>query len=118
MILADTSVWVDHFRKANKDFVELLNDGEVATHPFVVGELACGNLKNRRTIIDLLKDLPEVDVANHEEVFELIESRKLMGKGIGWKDAHLLAAALISGTPLWTADKKLRTLSASLGVLF
>ncbi|MCB0340564.1 MAG: type II toxin-antitoxin system VapC family toxin, partial [Bdellovibrionales bacterium] len=118
MILADTSVWVDHLRRANKAFVELLEDGDVATHPFVVGELACGSLKNRKTILDLLQDLPEVDVASHNEVIELIESRKLMGKGIGWIDAHLLAAALISGTPLWTADKKLRTISAALGVLF
>ncbi|MCB0328075.1 MAG: type II toxin-antitoxin system VapC family toxin [Bdellovibrionales bacterium] len=118
MILADTSIWVDHFRKANTAFVELLENGEVATHPFVVGELACGNLKNRQTIIDLLSDLPKVDMAIHEEVLQLIESHMLMGKGIGWIDAHLLAAALISGTPLWTADRKLRTLSASLGVLF
>ena len=91
---------------------------EVATHPFVIGELSCSSPKNRKAILELLAELPRVTVAEHEEVLELIESRKLMGNGIGWMDAHLLASSLISGTPLWTADKKLRSVSAALGVLY
>ena len=117
MILVDTSIWVDHLRKGNKRLTTLLNDTQVACHPFVIGELACGNLKNRRRILDLLADLPRVDLAQHSEVLELVETRKLSGQGIGWIDAHLLASALLSGTPLWTADKRLRGLSALLGIL-
>ncbi len=118
MILVDTSIWVDHFRTGCEELVSLLERVEVVTHPFVIGELSCGNLKNRKAIIELLAELPRVTIAEHEEVLELIESRKLMGNGIGWMDAHLLASSLISGTPLWTADKKLRSVSAALGVLY
>lgn len=118
MILVDTSIWIDHFRKGSDDLAALLNKVEVATHPFVIGELSCGNIKNREGILSLLNELPKVTVAEHEEVLELIESRKLMGNGIGWIDAHLLASSLLSGTPLWTADKRLRSVSAILGVLF
>lgn len=118
MILADTSVWIDHFKKANKTFIELLEDGKIAIHPFVIGELACGNLKNRKQILELLDDLPKVELADHQEVLELIVNKELMGKGIGWIDAHLLASALISGTGLWTGDRRLRTIAAALQVLF
>ncbi len=118
MILVDTSIWVDHFRNGIDELASLLQRVEVATHPFVIGELSCGNLKNRKEILELLVELPRVTVAEHEEVLELVESRKLMGNGIGWMDAHLLASSLLSGTPLWTADKELRSLSAVLGVLY
>ena len=118
MILVDTSVWVDHLRRSNKALVELLNEAHVVSHPFVIGELACGNLKNRKRILELLQNLPLASLAEHEEVFELVETRKLMGQGIGWIDAHLLASTLITGVPLWTLDKKLKSISASLGVLF
>ena len=118
MILVDTSIWVDHFRRGREELVSLLQRVEVVTHPFVIGELSCGNLKNRKAILGLLAELPRVTIAEDEEVLELVESRKLMGNGIGWMDAHLLASSLISGTPLWTADKKLRSVSAVLGVLY
>ncbi len=118
MILVDTSVWVNHLRKGSDELVSLLQGVEVATHPFIIGELSCGNLRNRKTILELLTELPRVTIAEHEEVRELVESRKLMGSGIGWLDAHLLASALLSRTPLWTADKKLRSLSATLGVSY
>ena len=118
MILVDTSIWVDHLRRGSHELASLLQRVEVATHPFVIGELSCGNLKNRKAILELLAEVPRVTLAEHEEVLELVESRKLMGNGIGWMDAHLLASALLSGTPLWTADKKLRSLSAVLGVLY
>ncbi len=118
MILVDTSIWVNHFREGCDELVSLLQRVQVATHPFVIGELSCGNLKNRKSILGLLAELPRVTIAEHEEVLDFIESRKLMGNGIGWIDAHLLASSLISRAPLWTADKKLRAISAALGVSY
>ena len=118
MILVDTSIWIDYLRRGNEGLDALLKKVEVATHPFIIGELSCVNLKNRRAILSLLDELPKVTLAEHEEVLGLVESRKLMGKGIGWMDAHLLASSLLSGTPIWTADKKLRSLSASFGMLY
>jgi len=118
MVLVDTSVWIDHFRKTSTDLSSLLNQVHVTIHPFIVGELACGNLKNRHEILSLLTNLPQTTIAENEEVLSLVENKHLMGQGIGWIDAHLLASALISGTPLWTKDKNLRTLSAALGILY
>ena len=89
------------------DLGNLLNDGEVACHPFIVGELACGNLKNRTIILSLLEALPMVTAAEHEEVLAFIERRSLMGKGLGYIDVHLLASAALSRLPIWTLDKKL-----------
>lgn len=91
MTLVDTSVWVEHFREGNTGLEKLLNDGEVASHPFVIGELACGNLKNRRIILSLLHDLPQASVAEHEEVMGVIERFHLMGRGLGYVDMSLLA---------------------------
>lgn len=107
MVLVDTSVWVSHFRETNDDLVELLNRGEVVCHPFIVGELACGNLKNRVSIIALLEALPMALVVDHEELLSFVEARKIMGKGLGYVDVHLLAAALLTDVSLWTLDKKL-----------
>lgn len=107
MVLVDTSVWVSHLREIHTDLVGLLNDGEVACHPFIVGELACGNLKNRTIILSLLEALPMVAVAEHEEVLTLIENHRLMGKGLGYVDVHLLASAALSRLSIWTLDKKL-----------
>src|SRR5262249_24560209 len=107
MILVDTSVWVDHLRRRNARLVGHLEDGEVLGHPFVRGEIACGYLKNRREILLLLSELPQAVAAGHEEVLEMLESRHLYGKGIGWADAHLVASARLSGARLWTLDKRL-----------
>ena len=107
MVLVDTSVWVSHFRETHDGLVELLNNGEVVCHPFIIGELACGNLNNRTSIIALLEALPVALVVEHEELLSFIEARKIMGKGLGYVDVHLLAAALLTGVPLWTLDKKL-----------
>jgi len=85
----------------------LLDDGAVACHPFVVGELACGNLKNRTTILSLLEALPVAATVEHEEALIFIESHNLMGKGLGYVDAHLLASAVLSRLPIWTLDKRL-----------
>lgn len=107
MILVDTSVWVDHLRRGNARLVELLETGTVLWHPFVMGELACGDLKNRSEILSLLEELPQVTHASHKEVLRLVESRQLMGRGLGVVDVHLLASALIDHARLWTLDKRL-----------
>ena len=107
MVLVDTSVWVFHFRKGNFKLGELLNNGQVLCHPFILGELACGNLKNRTVILSYLELLPISIVAEHEEVLSFIENNRLMGKGIGYADVHLLASAVLTGVSIWTIDKKL-----------
>ena len=107
MILVDTSVWVDHLRKGDQELRSLLEKGSVLCHPFVIGELACGNLKNRGEILSLLEALPTSTVASHQEVLHLLSEHKLHGKGLGWIDMHLLASALLSKSRLWTTDKTL-----------
>ncbi len=107
MVLVDTSVWVAHLRDGNIGLETLLNEGHVAGHSFIIGELACGNLKNRSEILSLLHALPMAIHAEHYEVMELIETHSLMGKGLGYIDMHLLASALLTDVPLWTLDRKL-----------
>jgi hypothetical protein len=107
MILVDTSVWIDHFRVGNPALGKVLAEGQVLVHPFVVGELACGSLRNRRRILDDLGALPLAVSAAHEEVLRLIEEGGLWGLGIGWIDGHLLASALLSNCRFWTLDRKL-----------
>jgi len=117
MILVDTSIWVDHLQSGNEGLVALLDSSQVSMHPFVLGELACGNLHQRTEILALLKDLPQATMARDEEVLFVIEQHKLMGKGIGYVDAHLLAASLLnSNTRLWTRDKRLSTLANKLNI--
>jgi len=116
MILADTSLWIAHFREGHPELTQRLDRGEMACHPFIVGELACGNLKNRREILSLLRDLHQVAPANDEEILRFIEDRRMMGKGLGYIDMHLLATALLSNTPLWTLDKKLQEAARELGI--
>jgi len=107
VILVDTSMWVDHLRRGNERLAALLSDGQVASHRFVIGELALGNLANRMTILELLSNLPSAPMAEHEEVLALVEQRRLSGSGIGWVDAHLLASSLLTGLRIWTLDKAL-----------
>ncbi len=114
MVLVDTSVWVSHLREKNDELSNLLNNAEVVCHPFIIGELACGNLKNRSTIIALLEALPTTRLVEHEEVLAFIEARKVMGKGLGYIDVHLLAAALLADVTLWTLDKKLDKVAGEL----
>ena len=118
MILVDTSVWVDHLRKGSPQLATLLTEGRVVCHTFVIGELACGNLKNRAAILSLLTALPAVTLAGHSEVMGLVVDRNLHGKGLGWIDVHLLTSCLLSGCALWTADKALTTAARSLHVMF
>jgi predicted nucleic acid-binding protein len=107
VVLVDTSVWVSHLRDGHEGLRALLDEGLVMCHPFVIGELACGNLTNRAEIISLLRALPPASVAAPEEVLAFVEARDLAGKGLGYVDVHLLAAAVVTGVPLWTEDKRL-----------
>lgn len=117
MILADTSVWVDHLRGNDKSLVALLDAGMVLAHRFVIGELALGNLRQREIVLKALADLPHASVATDAEVLHFIERHALFGRGIGYIDAHLLAAVqLTAGTELWTNDKRLHGVAVQLGL--
>lgn len=119
MILVDTSVWIDHFRSGNAQLVDLLNSSRVLMHPFIIGELACGNLRNRSEILNLLGDLPRAGKATDKEVLFFIEQKDLMGKGIGYIDTHLLAAvALTSQARLLTMDRRLKAVATELGLVY
>jgi hypothetical protein len=108
VVLVDTSVWVAHLRHGDIGLEGLLHGGRVVCHPFIVGELACGNLKNRSEIISHLQRLTEAIQARHEEAMQFIENYSLMGKGLGYIDMHLLASARLTGVTLWTLDKRLK----------
>jgi len=116
VILVDTSVWVDHLRRGNGRLAALLDDGVVVFHPFVIGELACGTLRQRGSILSLMAALPVSSTATHDEVMVFIETRRLMGRGLGYVDVHLLAASSIDAVPLWTLDKRLRAVAHALGL--
>ncbi len=118
MVLVDTSVWVEHFRKSNPQLTELLKEERVACHPFVIGELACGNLKNRQEILSLLQSLPRSEMVEDGEVLSFIENKSLAGAGVGWVDVHLLASAVLTRIPLWTADKSLQKASINLRIQY
>ncbi len=118
MVLVDTSVWVAHLRTGNVGLETLLDEGMVACHPFIVGELACGNLKNRAEILSLLQALPPTIQVEHEKVMKFIDGHALMGNGLGYIDIHLIASALLTEIPLWTVDKKLNEFSSKLGIAY
>ena len=116
MILVDTSIWMDHLNSSNAQLTQLLLGCQVLVHPFVTGELALGNLRNRETVLDLLQNLPQATVANESEVLEFIRDKRLFGLGAGYIDVHLLAAVrLTPGATLWTRDERLQAASARLG---
>ncbi|MFZ5451796.1 MAG: type II toxin-antitoxin system VapC family toxin [Thermodesulfobacteriota bacterium] len=114
MVLVDTSVWVAHLRHGNIGLETLLREGGAVCHPFIIGELACGNLRNRSQILVHLQALPRAIPADHEEVMQFIGKHSLMGKGLGYIDMHLLASALLTKTPIWTLDKKLHKVAVGL----
>ena len=116
MVLVDTSVWIDHLRKNDKHLQLLLIDGEVVCHPLIIGELVCGNLKNRKEIIGLLQALPMSPEIDFEEYLYFVEEHKLFGKGIGYIDIQLLASAKLSQTSLWTSDKRLKAIAVEFGI--
>lgn len=116
MVLADTSVWIDHFRYGQPELASRLADGLILMHPLVSGELACGNLKNRSAVLHDLNSLPAAKPGTNAEVLQLVERHKLWGQGLGWVDAHLLAAALLSDCRFWTLDKRLARVAGGLGL--
>lgn len=115
MILVDTSVWVDHLRSSHTLLANLLERSLIVTHELVIGELACGNLKNREEILSLFSSLPRCSPATHEEVLFFIERHRLMGRGVGYVENALLAAAVMNGLTFWTRDKRLLALATELG---
>lgn len=117
MILADTSVWIDHLRRHDPQLAERLNASQVLTHPFVVGEIALGSLRQRPAILAALRNLPQADAATDTEVLRFIDQHSLHGTGIGYIDAHLLAACrLTPGAGLWTRDRTLSRVASQLGL--
>lgn len=117
-VLVDTSIWIAHFRKGESYLVQLLEEEVVLCHPFVIGELACGNLKNRQEIFSLLQSLPQAPQAENDEVLHFIEENRLMGKGLGWVDVHLLASARLAEAQIWTLDKALCKAGRVLDILY
>ena len=116
MILVDTSVWVNHFRAGDAALSALLNRGQVCMHPFVLGELALGNLRQTDAAFDALKGLPQMGAALDDEVMALIARQNLAGRGIGYVDAHLITSVFLTpGSRLWTQDQRLHEVAKSLG---
>jgi hypothetical protein len=117
-VLVDTSVWVDHLRRGEAHLVRLLDKGAVLCHPFVIGELACGNLKNRSSILAALQELTTAPMIGENEYLHFVEANRLFGLGIGFVDVHLLASALLADATLWTADKRLQKIATDLGIAY
>jgi predicted nucleic acid-binding protein len=118
VVIVDTSIWVTHLRRGSRHLEELLLDGQVVCHPFVIGELACGNIKNRDEVLSLLQSLPAAPIVTLNELLFFMERNELMGMGIGFVDAHLLASAQLSRALLWTSDRNLRLAAISLEVAY
>lgn len=117
MILTDTSVWVDHFRRKDAELVRQLHGNNISIHPFVVTELALGNLPDRQRTIATLDLLPAVKVARISEVRQMIDAHSLFRRGIGFVDAHLIASVFITPhTVLWSRDKRLSAVAEALGL--
>ena len=118
MVIVDTSIWVTHLRQGSRHLSQLLLDAQVGCHAFIVGELACGNIKNRVEFLSLLQSLPMAPTVSMDELLYFIDRHSLMGMGIGFVDAHLLASARLSRIHLWTSDKKLKSTATKLGVSY
>jgi predicted nucleic acid-binding protein len=115
-MLVDTSVWIDHFRRSQPMLVAALDRGDVASHDLVIGELACGTLPRRADVLALVQTLPRIAPVTQREAMALVEERRLWGRGLGWIDVNLLAAAVLAGTRLWTLDRWLETVAHDLDV--
>jgi predicted nucleic acid-binding protein len=116
MILVDTSIWIDHGRKRDPQLVEWLAEGLVLGHPFVQGELACGHMPRRADVLALFDQLPPATVVSHQEVLHFVDRHRLMGRGLGWIDLHLLASTLVSRATLATRDLPLARIARDLGI--
>ena len=119
MILVDTSVWVDHLRGADPDLQKILDARKALMHSMIVGEIACGNLPNRSQVLRNMQSLPAIDELDHGDVLSVIESRRLMARGIGYVDTHLICSVLNrEGVVLWTRDRRLKQVAEDLGVAY
>ncbi len=118
MILADTSVWIEHFRVGHAHLSHLLASNAVVAHPVVIGELATGNLRQREAILEMLLRLPRAKTATFEECLAAITTHRLFGRGVGWMDVQLLLAASLSHIPLWSLDRRLRDAAEDMGVAY
>lgn len=119
MILVDTSIWVEHLRAANPHLMDVLADLRVAIHPFVVGELAVGNLRDRSTVLSTLQGLPEAVRAQDSEVLSFVHAQRLHGRGLSYIDVHLLASSMLSeNSLLWTSDRRLHESAQELGIAY
>lgn len=116
MVLVDTSVWIDHLRRDNAKLAALLSAGRVLAHPFVIGEVACGNLHRRGDILALLEALPHAGVVDHHEALHFVDAHRLGGSGVGWIDVHLMASAVLTRCALWTLDRRLRERAGRLDI--
>lgn len=116
MILVDTSVWIEYLRKGQQQLSDLLDSGVVIGHPFVEGEVACGWLRNRFEVLDLLGQLPQAPLVPHRKALELLERERLHGRGLGWVDLHLVASARLAGCGLWSFDTALSRAAEALGI--
>ena len=117
-VLVDTSIWVNHFRASNPNLESLLDNTEVICHPLIIGELACGNLKNRKEILSLLSALPMAPEVDYDEALEFIELNSMMGKGIGFIDVMLLASSRLAELTIWTNDKRLKEAAQGLRISY
>lgn len=115
-VLVDSSIWIGHFNSTSPMLVNLIANARVVTHPFIIGELAAGGLPRRSAVLGLLSKLPGVFVADHDNVMAMVEFQRLYGLGLSWIDLHLLASAKLSGVQLLSADKRLNTAAARLGI--
>jgi predicted nucleic acid-binding protein len=118
LILVDTSVWIDHLKKSNPLLCQFLAEDLVVVHPFVIGELATGMIKNRSMLLGLLRNLPQSPVIKESEYYSFIEQYVLFGKGVGFVDIHILASAIKHGLSLWSLDKRLNSAATDLGVCY
>jgi predicted nucleic acid-binding protein len=116
VILVDTSIWLAHFRTNNQRLFDLLEAALVSSHPCIIGEIACGNLARRESVLSSLKALPQTTVATDNEVLHFIEKHQISGKGVGYVDLHLLVSAAISGEKVWTADRRMTEVASLLGL--
>ena len=118
MVIVDTSIWVDHLRTGNKHLEKLLLNAKVISHEFIIGELACGILKNRSEILTLLQALPHAPTIDHQEFLHFIDMHQLMGRGIGLVDIYLLGSAQLANVSIWTADSRLKAAAKSLNLQY
>lgn len=117
MILVDTSIWIDHFNKKDARLITLLEENSVLVHPFIIGELACGNIKNRNEILELLDALPKISTVGFGEILFFINQHQLYGKGLGYIDVHLIASCIMDDAKLYTRDKKLFRIAKEFNIL-